>query len=67
MGEKGRILSLRTLLMLLIFIVFIPMLPLIISWEWDWWEAWIYAAVSIFGFVISRYFAGRKDPGLLVE
>ncbi|MDF1521081.1 MAG: isoprenylcysteine carboxylmethyltransferase family protein [Brevefilum sp.] len=43
------------------------MLPLIVSWQWDWWEAWVYAAVSIFGFVISRYLAGRRNPDLLVE
>jgi len=67
MSEKGKILTLRTLMILLIFIVFVPMLPLIISWQWDWWEAWAYATVSIFGFVISRYLAGRKNPGLLVE
>jgi hypothetical protein len=53
--------------MLLIFIVFVPMLPLISSWQWDWWEAWVYAAVNIFGFVISRYLAGCRNPDLLVE
>jgi len=67
MSEQGRILTLRTLLMLLIFILLVPMLPLIISGQWDWWEAWVYAAINIFGFAISRYLAGRKHPDLLVE
>ena len=53
--------------MLLVFIVIVPMLPLLISWQWDWWEAWVYAGINILGFAISRYLAGRKNPDLLVE
>jgi protein-S-isoprenylcysteine O-methyltransferase Ste14 len=53
--------------MLLVFIVIIPMLPLIISGHWDWWEAWVYFALSVGGFILSRYLAGRKHPDLLAE
>ena len=41
--------------MLLVFIVIVPMLPLLISWQWDWWEAWVYAGINIFWFIISRF------------
>ncbi len=36
---------LRIAVMLGIFVVFFPLLPLIITGHWDWWEAWVYAAI----------------------
>ena len=67
MNEKQKILTPRVVLMLTIFIIGVPMLPLLISWQWDWWEAWVYAAINILGFIISRYLAGRQHPDLLAE
>jgi protein-S-isoprenylcysteine O-methyltransferase Ste14 len=67
MAEKERILNPRVVIIMLVFIVVVPMLPLIISWQWDWWEAWVYAGINILGFAISRFLAGRKHPDLLVE
>jgi protein-S-isoprenylcysteine O-methyltransferase Ste14 len=67
MSEKPKILTPRVLIMLLVFVLGVPLLPLLISWRWNWWEAWVYAAICIFGFVISRYLAGRRHPDLLVE
>ena len=51
----------------LFFIVFIPFLPLLISWRWDWIEAWVYAAVTILGFALSRTLAARRHPDLIAE
>ena len=34
---------------------------------WGWWEAWVYAAVNILGFAVSRWLAGRRNPDLLAE
>ena len=67
MHDNSKILTPRVLVILLVFIVGVPMLPLLISWRWDWWEAWAYAAINIFGFAISRYLAGRQHPDLLIE
>ena len=67
MTNRERILTPRTLIMVFFFIIIVPLLPLIISWRWDWWEAWVYAGINIFGFIISRVLAGRKNPGLLAE
>ena len=67
MTEKERILNPRVVIIMLVFIVVVPMLPLIISWQWDWWEAWVYSGINILGFAISRFLAGRKNPDLLVE
>ncbi len=47
--------------------VIVPLLPLLLSGRWDWWEAWAYAILSILGFAISRYLAGRRHPDLLRE
>jgi len=67
MSEKEKILTPRVAIQVLVFIVFIPMMPLIISWQWDWWEAWFYALVSSLGFIISRYLAWRRNPDILAE
>lgn len=67
MGNRLKIISLRVVVQLLIFVVAVPGLPLLISGRWDWWEAWVYAAIYILGFVISRVLAARRHPDLLAE
>ena len=67
MSDQLRFLSPRVILAVLVFVVLVPFLPLLISGHWDWWEAWVYAIVSILGFAISRMLAGRRNPGLLAE
>lgn len=57
----------RVLILSFLFVVVAPFLPLLISWQWDWWQAWVYAIVSIAGFAISRALAARRNPGLLAE
>ncbi len=67
MSDQKMKISPRVLIQMLFFIVIVPFLPLLISRDWGWWEAWVYAIVSILGFVISRVLAGRRNPGLLRE
>lgn len=67
MIKKSTTPSLLKVFLFLVLILGVPMLPLLISWQWNWWEAWVYAAISVLGFVISRYLAGRRNPGLLAE
>jgi len=57
----------RVIVQLLLVIVVIPFLPLLISWDWLWWEAWVYAILCILGFAVSRVLAGRRHPDLLAE
>lgn len=57
----------RVIVLMLFFVVVIPFLPLLISRQWDWVEAWIYAIISILGFIISRALAARRHPDLLAE
>lgn len=47
--------------------VLLPFLPLLISGRWNWWEAWLYAIISILSFVISRILAARRHPDLIAE
>jgi protein-S-isoprenylcysteine O-methyltransferase Ste14 len=67
MNNKQRLISPRVIGQLLFFIVVIPFLPLLISREWEWWEAWAYAILYILGFVISRVLAARRHPDLIAE
>ncbi len=57
----------RVVVLMLFFVVVIPSLPLLISRQWDWWEAWVYAIIGILGFAISRALAARHHPDLLAE
>ncbi len=67
MSTQQKIFSSRAIAQMLFFIVVIPLLPLLISWRWDWWEAWVYAAVGILGFAISRLLAARRHPDIIAE
>jgi protein-S-isoprenylcysteine O-methyltransferase Ste14 len=67
MAETKKIFTGRTIVMLVVVVLIAPFLPMLISGQWDWWEAWVYALVSILAFVGSRALAGRRHPDLLVE
>ena len=67
MNSQSRVLTPRVLIISFLFVVVAPFLPLLISQQWNWWQAWVYAIVSIAGFVISRALAARRNPGLLAE
>lgn len=67
MSAQRKISSPRVIVPMLFFVVVLPLLPLLISRRWDWWEAWVYALISILGFVISRILAARRHPDLIAE
>jgi protein-S-isoprenylcysteine O-methyltransferase Ste14 len=67
MSNQRRIASPRVVIQMIFFIVVIPFLPLLISWRWGWWEAWVYAAIGILGFAISRALAARRHPDVIAE
>ena len=67
MYNQQRLLSPRVVIQVLFFIVVFPCLPLLISWRWDWWEAWAYAVISIVGFAVSRVLAARRHSDLIAE
>ncbi len=57
----------RLIISMTFFVVVIALLPLLVSRRWDWWEAWVYAIVSIVGFVISRWIVWKSNPDLIRE
>ncbi len=67
MNEQRKIITPGLVIQMLFFMVVMPFLPLLISWHWDWWEAWVYAATYILGFAISRVLAVRRHPDLIAE
>lgn len=67
MTYQQKIISWRIVIPMLLVVVVVPFLPLLISQKWSWWEAWVYAAVCILGFVISRVLANQRHPDLLAE
>jgi hypothetical protein len=57
MGNPNKVLTVCTILQVFVFVVLVPFLPLLISWNWHWWEAWVYALVGVLVFVLSRFLA----------
>ncbi len=67
MDNQKKSLTPRYVIQLSIFILVIPFLPLLISWSWDWWEAWVYGFINVLGFAISRAIAAKRNPDLIIE
>jgi len=67
MDNQHKTISPRIVVQMLFLVVIMPFLPLLISWHWDWWEAWVYAIICILGFAISRMLAARRHPDLMAE
>lgn len=67
MSDQKRTLTPRVIVQLLFFVVLIPFLPLLISWHWDWWQAWVYALSSILNFSISRILIAQRSSDLIAE
>jgi protein-S-isoprenylcysteine O-methyltransferase Ste14 len=67
MSTLSKVMTFRTLVRTIIIVAAFPLMPMIISGDWAWWEAWVYALISILGFVASRVLAARRHPDLLEE
>ena len=67
MTSQTKFLTPRAIVQLILVLVVMPLLPMIISGAWRWWEAWTYAIISFFGFIISRRLASRRHPDILAE
>ncbi len=67
MNKQRLSLSPNLVAQLLLVLVIIPLSPLLISWRWNWWEAWVYFALWVLGFIVSRALAARRHPDLLAE
>jgi protein-S-isoprenylcysteine O-methyltransferase Ste14 len=57
----------QVILQLLAVLFLIPLLPLLITWRWDWWQAWAGAGLPFLAMIVSRALALRKHPDLAAE
>lgn len=64
---KKKTFTSKVIFQLIFVVIILPLLPILISWRWNWWEAWVYALTLFLGFVVSRILATRKHPGILAE
>ncbi len=67
MNNQSKTITPSIILQVILVIVVISLLPLLVSRQWDWWEAWVYALLAIGGFAVSRLLAARKHPDLIHE
>lgn len=67
MNNQQKLISLRVIVPMLFFVVVIPFLPLLISWHWDWWEAWVFGVLCVLNFAASRALVARRHPDLIAE
>ena len=67
MSQTNRTFTLRSIILMIIVVFVFPFLPMIISGEWNWWEAWAYAIIGVLGFILSRALAARRHPDILAE
>jgi len=67
MTEQNKPVIWRAILQMVILVLLVPFIPLIVSGQWDWWQAWAYTVSSILAFIISRLIVARKHPDLIAE
>ncbi|NQU29863.1 MAG: isoprenylcysteine carboxylmethyltransferase family protein [Anaerolineae bacterium] len=67
MAEDKKTFTPGVLIQTFVFIILFPFLPILITWNWSWLEAWLYALLAIFGFIISRILAAKRHSDLLAE
>jgi protein-S-isoprenylcysteine O-methyltransferase Ste14 len=67
MTESKKNFALRSIILMILVVFVFPFLPMIVSGQWRWWEAWVYALLSIVGFVASRALAARRNADILME
>ena len=67
MSDVKRALTVRVIVQMTLVVFVAPLLPMIISGQWDWWQAWAYAIASTLLFIISRILAGRRHPDLIAD
>ncbi len=67
MSKQTELKLTRLVVQLVIVVLVAPLLPMIISGDWGWWQGWVYAAVNILSFVVSRLILARVHPDLIRE
>lgn len=66
-GTTKLIITPLLLLRIVLTFILLPLALLLAAGRLDWWQAWLYIAVSIVLSVISRIMMARKNPDLVAE
>jgi protein-S-isoprenylcysteine O-methyltransferase Ste14 len=66
-AETKKIVTLRVIVQMVLIVLVAPLIPMIISGQWNWWQAWAYAIASILAFIASRMIVSRVHPDLIAE
>jgi len=67
MDIKKNTLPVDAIVKMVVFILIMPFTTILISWKWDWWEAWAYGILSVVGFAVSRRLALQRNPDIMKE
>lgn len=67
MTEQPKVNLVRVLVQLLVVLILFPLLPMIISGDWGWWQGWVYFALTVLSFILSRLVLRRVHPDLIRE
>ena len=67
MSKQTKAFPWRAVIQMVLIMIVAPLLPMLISGEWAWWQAWVYALLSILSFAVSRALAARRHPDLIAE
>ncbi len=67
MDTKKNTLPVDAIVKMVVFILIMPFITILISWKWDWWEAWVYGILSVVGFAVSRRLAVQRNPDIMKE
>ena len=67
MSKQTKAFPWRAVIQMVLIVIVAPLLPMLISGRWAWWQAWVYALLSILSFAVSRALAARRHPDLIAE
>ena len=65
--QKPYKISPSVIVQLVIVLFIFPLLPILITWRWNWWQAWVYYVFLVLAFILSRYLARQRHPDILQE
>lgn len=65
--EQPKVNLVRVLVQLLVVLVLFPLLPMIISGDGGWRQGWVYFALTVLSFLLSRLVFRRVHPDLIRE
>ncbi|MCC7446191.1 MAG: isoprenylcysteine carboxylmethyltransferase family protein [Anaerolineae bacterium] len=57
----------KTVAIFAVINIVVALIPLLVAGTFDWWQAWLFAALTMLSSFGSRYLVFRKNPTLIAE